>query len=227
MTRLRTNEGFTLVEVLVAATIGFIVLAAVMGLLESTLRLSGGVMAKTDAMQRGRLAMDRVTQQLRSQVCPSLDIPAIHSGDPSSVTFYADLTEGAPVPNKRVLSLIEGNITETVYAGSRAGDGTPVWSTTPQRRNVILENVVSQSPSRPFLRYFAYTKPIPPAPPEPKAELSPPLDDSERARVARIEIAFTARPTRAVDDKNAVLLNDQVIVRHSDPNQSVPDPACT
>ena len=61
MSKLRAEDGMTLMEMLVAVTISFVVLAATMGLLSSTLRLTGGLMSKTDAMQRGRLAMDRVT----------------------------------------------------------------------------------------------------------------------------------------------------------------------
>jgi len=77
--RLRQEEGFTVMEVLIATLVGFVVLAAAMGLLESTVRLNTGVMGKTDAMQRGRLAMDKITQQLRSQVC--LDLAPAPDGD--------------------------------------------------------------------------------------------------------------------------------------------------
>ena len=47
MSRFRAQDGMTLPEVLVAATVGFIVLAATLGLLESSVRLNTGVMAKT------------------------------------------------------------------------------------------------------------------------------------------------------------------------------------
>ena len=56
MSRLRDERGITLMEVLSAATVGFVVLAGVFGLLESSVRLNTGVLAKTDAMQRGRIA---------------------------------------------------------------------------------------------------------------------------------------------------------------------------
>ena len=48
---------------------------------------------RVDAQQRGRLAMDRVTSLLSSQVCVSSSIPpliGVGSTD-KSVTFYGDL----------------------------------------------------------------------------------------------------------------------------------------
>ena len=88
MSRLRAEDGMTLTEVLIAATTSFVLLAAVLGLLDNTVKLSSGAMQKTDAMQRGRLAMDRVTQPLRSQVCLDLTTPAILPGATAdSVTF--------------------------------------------------------------------------------------------------------------------------------------------
>ena len=59
----------------------------------------------------------------------------------------------------------------------------------------------------------------------PEKELSPPLDDAEAARVARIEINFISLPTGKIDGKGVVLA-DQVMARHADPNLAVPDPNC-
>lgn len=212
---MRARDGFTLPEVLIASLVGFIVLAATMGLLESTLRLSSGVMAKTDAMQRGRLAMDRITQQLRSQVCRDFSTPAIVEGRADSVTFYADFDAELGVPDRRVLSMhpVTGNITETVYAE----DGTE------GRANLVLENAAVQ-PGRPFLRYYAYAASGTPR--EASQVLPVPLSAANRARVARVAVAFVSRPTGARDSRDGVHLNDQVMVRHADPNLSVPDPTC-
>jgi len=139
--RLRQEEGFTLMEVLMATLVGFVVLAATMGLLESTVKLNTGVMGKTDAMQRGRLAMDKITQQLRSQVCLDLDNPAIPLGATNdSVTFYADYSwDGKTAPVKRTTKpvvavantistrsgILTTNTSSTTYALSSATIG---WS---------------------------------------------------------------------------------------------------
>jgi Tfp pilus assembly protein PilW len=236
MNRLRAEDGFTLAEVLVAVTIGFIVLAATMGLLESTLRLSGGVVAKTDAMQRGRLAMDRVTQELRSQVCLNLTTPAILGGKVAtadSVTFYSDFGTGdlnVP-PKKRTIAYnaATGMITDTIVEGAGDPGGPYTYNGTPSRQ-VLFEGasrvVKADGSTVPFLQYFAYQETGTPPVLRTSQVLAPPLDDAPAARVARIEISFNARPTGAKDSKNATDIVDQVTVRHADPNLTVPDPMC-
>ena len=243
MKRFRSDDGFTLMEVLVAATIGFIVLSATLGLLESTVRLSFGMVGKTDSLQRGRLAMDQITQQLRSQVCLNLDTPAILVGSTADeVVFYVDFSsaDGTTPPLKRRLTFpggvfgTAGNIVATTW---KTTDLTPEndadFPATASSRNLVLENAMRQknatdpTKEKPYLRYYAYQQVGTPAHPEPTLELTPPLDAAEAARVARIDINLFARPTRSKDDSKGVNITDQVMVRHADPNLSVPDPACT
>jgi hypothetical protein len=239
MSRLRAEDGMTLPEVLIAVTIGFVVLAATMGLLESTLRLSGGVMAKTDAMQRGRLAMDRLTQEMRSQVCLNLTTPAIVSaGNVStadSVTFYSDFGKGdldVP-PKKRTITFdaTSGEITESVVVGTDVA-GTIVYTAAPTKQVLfqgasrMIKKVAGVDTPVPFLQYFAYEETGTPPVLRTSQVLAPPLSDAAAARVARIELAFNARPTGAKDATNATDVTDQVTVRHADPNLTVPDPMC-
>jgi Tfp pilus assembly protein PilW len=232
MSRLRAHEGFTLAEMLVAATVGFVVLAAALGLLESTLRLDNGVMAKTDAQQRGRLAMDRITQELRSQVCLNLTTPAVLpvKTTADSVTFYSDFgKDNTAPPMLRTITFdnTTGSISESQVLG-KGNAGGPFTFDDPPTKQVIFQGatrvVEADKSVRPFLKYFAYetqngvlgtTQ-----------ELLPPLDAAAAARVARIEISFTARPTGAKDNTNATDIKDEISVRHADPNLTVPDPQC-
>jgi Tfp pilus assembly protein PilW len=232
MKSLRSEDGFTLAEVLVAISVGFVVLAATLGLLESTMRLDNGVMAKTDAQQRGRLAMDRLTQELRSQVCLNLTTPAIipTKTTADSVTFYSDFgTDVTKAPLLRTITFdaASGNVTESDIAGTGPAGG-PFDYSGGATKQVILQGVTrvveADGTTRPFLKYFAY---------ETKSgvlgttqELTPPLAAAAAARVARIEISFTARPTGAKDNTNATDIKDEISVRHADPNLTVPDPQC-
>lgn len=234
MKRLRAQGGFTLPEVLIAATIGFVVLAATIGLLESTLRLGTGISSKTDAMQRGRLALDTITQQLRSQVCLSRDVPAVVAGSSSSVTFYADFSDGTGViaPVKRTLEFdaagsdvrvfeYEPTVTPPVNDDSYPDD--------PTTGNMVLENAALQTEPapRPFLTYYAYQR-VGDTPTPEFQLLATPLSKAAAARVARIDVAFASRPAGVNDaDRHAVNVNDRVMIRHADPNLKVPDPACT
>ena len=89
----------TLMELMTAISIGMVVLLGhVRAARRARVRMNTDVMSKTDAMQRGRLAMDVITQELRSQVCldeprrPRRSSPA--SPRPNTVTFYSDFSEG-------------------------------------------------------------------------------------------------------------------------------------
>jgi len=231
--RLRQEEGFTLMEVLMATLVGFVVLAATMGLLESTVKLNTGVMGKTDAMQRGRLAMDKITQQLRSQVCLDLDNPAILLGGTSdSVSFYADFSsaDGKKPPQKRTLTLdtTKRSITSQIFKTTVLKPLPTSYPASPSAVDPVLENVGpakdSAGATLPFLTYYAYQTVN--GHPEPTQLLTTPLNKAAAARVARIDINFSVRPTGAKNDKQAVSVSDQIVARHADPNLSVPDPAC-
>jgi type II secretory pathway pseudopilin PulG len=232
--RLREEGGFTLMEVLVAATVGFVVIAATLGLLESTVRLNTGVMAKTDAMQRGRIAMDTLTQQLRSQVCLDWNHSAILEGaTENTVTFYGDFSADGKKPVKRqiVFDQAKHEIRSLSYTTTSTATPPPwdSYSSSASGTQTILENAWVQyddvkKQDVPFLKYYAYqtTDGVLRA----DQELAPPLDAAKAARVARVDIAFLARPTGAKDSKRAVNISDQVMARHADPNKSIPDPNC-
>jgi hypothetical protein len=239
MSRLRNEDGFTLMEVVTSMTVGLVMLGAILGLLESTVRLNTGVMAKTDAMQRGRLGMDQLTQQLRSQVCLDWDNSAIIQGsDASTVSFYADFSAGGRPPVKRTLRFdtTSRRITSQLFSAPTPTPNplTPAsYPTLPEATNVVLDEIspalnldtTDPADTVPFLRYFAYEEQADGVLRAEK-ELTPPLDKAEAARAARVEIAFVSHATGSQDRGKAVVLTDQVMARHSDPNLAVPDPKC-
>jgi prepilin-type N-terminal cleavage/methylation domain-containing protein len=244
MSRLRAQNGFTIVEMLMAMTIGLIVLSATFALLDSTARLNTGVIARTDAMQRGRSGMDTITQQLRSQVCLDYAHSAVIAGsDASSVTFYGDFTDVDDPPVKRrilydpVKHQIRSETYRTTWTSTSATKLVNSYPVSPTGIQNVLENATLQidptDPTKtktvPFLQYFAYPDPTTVAPGaelQPNQVLTPPLTTAQAARVARIDINYMSRPTNAKDNSKGVNLSDQIMARHADPNLSVPDPNC-
>jgi prepilin-type N-terminal cleavage/methylation domain-containing protein len=232
---LRGEEGFTLMEVITAMAVGLVLLGATLGLLESSVKLNSGVMAKTDAMQRGRLAMDTITQQLRSQVCLDWNNSAIREhSDENSVTFFADFSAGETKPVLRTLTfdpeqrriVIERTDPPSPLPNPLVPDS---YADTPDSRNLVLENAVPQwdpvaEENVDFLKYYAYREVGGVL--RADDELPTPLSDTAAARVARIEINFFALPTGSDDASKGVNLSDQVTARHADPNLAVPDPNC-
>ena len=93
LTRLRSQAGVTLVELIAAMAIGVITLLAVFAVLDTSVKQSNAVAGRVNATQRARLAMDTITRQLRSQICISATAPAIIAGTEKSVKFHVDLTD--------------------------------------------------------------------------------------------------------------------------------------
>jgi hypothetical protein len=239
----------TLMELMTAISIGMVVMFAMFALLDGTVRMNTGMMSKTDAMQRGRIAMDIMTQELRSQVClENLAGPAIVPGATSeTVEFYSDFSEGDGTvpPTKRRLSrdAATGDVTTAVYLSKdgKLEPGPNDFNTAPSQTLMRLEHTGLQRDAGnneiPFLRYYAYewvdvgdgTKR-----PEATLELVPPIDANEARRVARIDVTLVAQPLGSRDRTKGVDLNDQVMARHSDPNlakwdlanPTLPDPRC-
>jgi hypothetical protein len=236
--RLRDEAGMTMMEVLVACSVGMVVLLAMFGLLDSTVRMNTNVMRKTDAMQRGRLAMDVLTQELRSQVC--LDKQAgtavIPGATADTVEFYSDFSngDGTTAPTKRRLSLdpATGDIVTSVFAATTLVPTADDFAATPTSTHMRLENAARQlaadgTTEVEFLRYYAYQWVGNPPRPEATERLPTPLTPNDARRVARIDVSFVAQPTGVEDRKKGVDLSDQIMARHSDPNLAIWDPPVT
>src|ERR1039458_10811781 len=78
MTRLdlRSERGFTLIELTVATLIGTIVSAATLAIVIVSVHLSSNYGDRVDATQQGRIAMAKITQALNSS-CVSAKLPPV------------------------------------------------------------------------------------------------------------------------------------------------------
>lgn len=226
------EAGYTLVELLATMAVGTVVLLAVFGLLDAAATQSARVQDRVDNVQRGRLAMEFITQDLRSQVCLGPDLPAITEGTDSAVTFYADIGSDDlfnPDRYRLVYNATAKTITEYQYQGT----GTPpttTFPTTPTRTHLVLENVVPVS-GVPIFRYYGFT----PNPATPDLLQTTPLDVNPTSaslnasnKTVKVAISFVARPTRA---KNSGFTDstfqNYVYVRTADPTDPDHSPRCS
>jgi prepilin-type N-terminal cleavage/methylation domain-containing protein len=163
---LRRDEGFTLMEMIVAMAIAMIVSLAAFGLVETVMKRTGEVSARVEATQRARGAMDDMTRELRSQVCvirsdPSLmsDARTVYSASATQIVFFGDLSDESfktasdtiPIPTLRTLTFTPGagatgTITETIRPGVKDTTVTTVdaisYSTaTNDKKRTLLTNV--------------------------------------------------------------------------------------
>lgn len=237
MRGLRRQEGFTLPELLVILFIAGVVLAGVASVMRVVLNQSTGVMTRTDASQRGRLVMDRMTQQLRSQVCVDpgatntsgtlIEKPSLAYASPNQVTFYVDLGSGKTQGLERRELIYEPanrRIQQKVYKATSALGIVPTTFAATATETTLLSNVSAPSPG-PF-KFYAYDDSKNPA--TTTRELSGnPLADADRASAARIEITMDVAPGNARITNVVTRLQDSVHLRTADPNVTTnPDPDC-
>jgi prepilin-type N-terminal cleavage/methylation domain-containing protein len=221
----RRNGGFTLVELLVAITIGSVVMLATFSLLDTSVVLTGKTQSRVDATQRGRLAMETITSQLRSQVCPNATTPAIVptggaavASDNYKVDFWIFTKTGAFAPERHVIAwdTNTNSIIETDY--NQAG--------TQLRRRTLLTKVrPPQTPANaPVFSYWAY--PATGGTTPSRGPLTTPLSPADAAAAALIKVNFVAQPdtntspAKTTPPLESQSFSDQVFARTADPNDS-------
>lgn len=223
------ERGFTLIELLVAMSVGLIILFAAFTLLDRSFAASGQIADRTDALQRGRQAMDLMTRELRSQVCVGASNLPMVAGTDNSVTFYADLSDGSKPIQKRTLTWDSAarTITESVVNG--AGTYPNLTFTGTSTTATLLEKadrIMDGSTPRPVFRYYGYKVGVG-VPVGTLEQLAAPLSTADLRRVAVIKIGFRAFPDRKIDnDRNSTVIEDDVYVRVADPNNVAAGPQC-
>jgi prepilin-type N-terminal cleavage/methylation domain-containing protein len=252
MSRLRDERGFTLIELLVSSTIGLVVLFGALTTLESSQRAQSKVSDRSEAIARGRGALEQLVQQLRSQVCIGAGAPAIIYADNSRVTFYADLTNvytGNPsendfVPAKRdlIFSSTAGKLTEYVYPGSPVtnnggggngnGNGNNstsfpyTFASTPSRTRVVLDKIKLRKENGqdvPFFKYYSFSDTDPI---RPSNLLTTPLSATDRDNVVQVTVNFQALPSRLNSTYPGEPFTSDVFVRTADPTDPEHSPLC-
>lgn len=223
--RLRDERGLTLVELMVSTLVGTLVLLAAYALLDSTISSTARTTDRTHALQEARLALELMTRQLRSQVCPEPGGESVAAGGDRSVTFYADLgTNRIPDRHRVTLDPTTRTIVQEVWKPT-----TPVgppWSypASPTSTTQLAEEVEPLE-DVPVFRYYAFTDS---EPYEPTVLLpaDPALSDTDRARVVRIAIAFKAVGERGdADELGELELENEVFFRAANEFAGTP-PVC-
>jgi prepilin-type N-terminal cleavage/methylation domain-containing protein len=243
----RDESGFTLPELLIALSIALIVSFATFSLIEIAMRRAGDTENRVKSAQQGRMAMDTVVRQLRSQVClntatptPPMSPPAAFGTVTSSTTavFYTDFTDaGKPTtvaPELHVLTydagtrrLIERDYTGTVKLVTNVYTYTyPTAASTPARTKILAENVIPLT-AVPIFQYFTYNTATPPRPQLALAAPATGMLAADTARVARIVVNFRSLTTSNVNNlTGSSVFQDEVTVRAADPNDEAPTPTC-
>jgi prepilin-type N-terminal cleavage/methylation domain-containing protein len=231
------ERGFTLVEMLVAMSIGVVILLAAFTLLDRSFSTSAQIADRQEGLQRGRQAMELMTRQLRSQVCvvvpPATTYsPPVAAATDTSVTFYGSLSESGTSVEKRTLTFSStgtGSITQNVITGTPntvypqmafTGTGT----TTTLLTDVKQAQTGTPATNLPVFRYYRYKAGAPAGDLE---LLNTPLATADLARVALIKVAFRSYAARPISkDNDASQLENDVYIRISDSSELQETPQC-
>jgi prepilin-type N-terminal cleavage/methylation domain-containing protein len=214
-TRLAAEDGFTLPELLIAIAIGSIIIVAAYGLLDASRSGAMKVTDRVDSTQRGRLAMDEVVRQLRSQVCIDPAEGAILDGRDESVTFYSFTGTGTYAPERHTIAWDAD--ARTIVDYTYVGEGTPpnmTFPATPTRSRLLLTEVVRLS-DQPIFTYFSWTTD---GTARATRQLATPMSATDARQTVRVLVQFRVLPTRTGQSSESTALVDEVFSRTADPN---------
>lgn len=223
MNRLRSQDGFSLTELLVAMVIGMATLLAAFALIDTSTTRSMQVTGRTDASQRGRLALDAMTRALRSQVCVDGAVPIV-SGDANQVTFTSDLSANGSSDRRTItFDAATRRLTQTVVQG--VGNEPNRTFTGASTTTVLLADVAAE-PAKPVFTYWADQPGFGGS--QFQQLTTSPLPATDLKRVARIDISFVARPSNAATSNTwSSTLEDSIVVRAIDNYNANPTVSCS
>lgn len=217
---LRAEAGFTLMELMVAVSVGIIVVLAAFSLLDSSVLLTGKVSDRVDSTQRARLAMSQITAELRSEVCTTAQ-SAILSGGPNTLTFFEYTGSGALQLDKHTIwwDSSSDSLKDSDYGSSSPSSLS--YPAQPISTRTLADNVWPEpagSPpvyNTPVFTYYGFTTTGQVAP---TLALSNPLNATDLPKVAHIAVKFIVRPSGRSGDQQGTTLEDDVYFRGWDPN---------
>jgi prepilin-type N-terminal cleavage/methylation domain-containing protein len=194
MTRARDESGFTLVELLVAMTIGTIVLFASFMLVDASTPLAQKTQDRVEAAQQGRLAMEIIGAELRSQVCmPGAVPPIIPTGsDGGNVWFFGNNQDQNSLPQKHHIYIQGAALKEDTWQGTGTITNV-VFPTLPTQTRTLL-SPVALVPGVPLFRFYGFDANLPASVNQP---ITVPVSVADSRRVVQVNVSFVARPTKA------------------------------
>jgi prepilin-type N-terminal cleavage/methylation domain-containing protein len=240
MTRLADERGFSLMELIWAMVLGLIILLAAFTVIDKSFLTNKQVSDREDALQRGRIALEQITRQLRSQVCIQTS-PAtlpISSGSDTSITFYTylgdptgatvangqrDATTDQPFPEQHTISYVAANgsvpskITES---DSKVTSFNPLTVASAYKTNVLATNVYL--PSGKLFQYYAGSA----SGGVSTTPLTTPLSASDASSVVDVAVAYKVLPTgvTATNSPQATTFQDDVFWRSVSPENTTNQP---
>lgn len=212
LSNLRSDEqGFTLVEMLVAMTMGVIVLGATFAILNISQVQSARIIDRVSADQRSRTAMEKLSLRLHSSCVSIGDEPILEKSSETLLRFLSQTGSEAAFTTVTMheVSLSGETLIDKLYTSNPSLTGTKWKFTSPPTTTTLLTGVSrSENGTAPLFRYYRYTSGQLSATPLPV-----PLNEENANVTAQVTVRFTTAPAsgskrngRPVDLENNVSL---------------------
>jgi type II secretory pathway component PulJ len=162
--RLRSEDGFTLVELMVAMVGGVVVLLAALLVLDVALHQTTRTFSLVDATTRAEPAFEAIENELHSACFADNETPIQSGSSGTSLIFVSSVGNAAsPTATWHEIDFSGGKLTDSSYAASESEvSGTPTWTRGSLESSRIVLTNVSQSTNTstsaliPPFQYFAY-----------------------------------------------------------------------
>lgn len=162
--RLRSEHGFTLVELMAAMAGGVVVLLAALTILDVTMHQTTRTFSLVDATSRAEPAFEAIENELHSACFADNETPIQSGSSGTRLIFVSSLGNAAnPAATWHEIVFSGGKLTDNSYAASEQEvNGNPAWTRGSLENSRIVLTNVGQSKNTstntliaPF-QYFAY-----------------------------------------------------------------------
>lgn len=228
--RLRSEDGFSIVEVLTALTVGLVVLGAAFQLVGYSTTLTKATQDRVDATQRGRQGLEAITTSLRSMVCVTdgtQKAGPVVSASGSRVAFYANTGRANDPPQLRSLDYSGTSITLSSTPG--VAKASPVGAITlpvtgTAVKTALVENAVPIDATTPIFRFMTYDATALEADTVTAQSLGDPVAATDLQKMLWVEVNFRVRPLGATANSSKdAIFKGKAFFRAADPMQLTGD----
>lgn len=230
--RLRSDDGFSLIELLVAASVGTLVVLAAFTMLDMSISTQSSATDRIETVQRGRQTMNEMSRVIRSHTCLGDNQPGIVEATATSLRLHSAVGPERLVPGfqrihdrRLVYDATARTITLQQYNGTDASTPqTVTFSGTVSSSRVIGEQIRLDG-STPLFRYYTFQG----NPAAATLQVNPgagALTLAQRQSIVRIEVRYLVRTRDDAASTKFSLFTNSFWIRSADPAVSAAGGGC-
>jgi Tfp pilus assembly protein PilW len=230
----RRDDGATLVETLVAITMGVLVIGALCGILVISLHQSKRTTDRVDADQHGRIALAQIVNELHSACLAQNFAPIRKESTENELRFINGYSKEAVIPASEVSEhrIVYSGEALRDYEYPATGGTWPSYTFTgavaTPTGGTLLANHVTKTESKPIFSYYKYATTSSSGTATESSSTLTSLGTAEltattAATASSVAINFTLAPTNGSTQRGrAVPFGTQVTLAFSSPSSETP-----